>query len=371
MSRRGDNIHKRKDGRWEARYKKGVDRFGKTVYGSVYAKTYREAKQKQQEMLSSLGSGAAIPAGSERFGDAAGLWLGHIGIHIKKATEYKYKSMLDTHILPELGSVPLREITATRINLYLAKKMTHGRLDGKGGLSASYVQTMALIMKAILTFAAENKMCGHLQTKIYKPQMSARKLSVLTPEEQKIIDEACLKDTDETKIGVLLSLYAGLRIGEVCALEWDDLDLKERLLHVTKTVSRVQASETDKKTDLIIDHPKTPSSFRVIPLASWMVTVLQELKEKSRSGFVVSSGAGFVSPRTFDYRYRRILAEAGVRSVNFHTLRHTFATRCIESGIDVKSLSEILGHADASITLNTYVHSSMERKRLLLEKLHP
>lgn len=185
------------------------------------------------------------------------------------------------------------------------------------------------------------------------------------------MENLCLAETDETKVGVLLSLYAGLRIGEVCALTWGDIDLDERIIHIRHTVSRVNKNIENgaKSTTLIIDRPKTKSSFRDIPLCSKLIPVLAELKKRTASPYVISNREQFISPRTYEYRYHKLLRASGTTDINYHALRHTFATRCIEAGVDVKSLSEILGHADASITLNTYVHSSMERKRIQLEKL--
>lgn len=170
-------------------------------------------------------------------------------------------------------------------------------------------------------------------------------------------------------MGVLLSLRAGLRIGEVCALSWEDVDLSKEVIHIRHTVARVDSTEAGRKTKLILDAPKTASSERYIPICSDLLTVLKRIRSGGSSGFVVSGSEYFVSPRTFEYRYHTLLKAAKVSSVNFHCLRHTFATRCIEVGVDVKSLSEILGHSSVSITMDTYVHSSIELKRAQIEKL--
>ena len=134
-------------------------------------------------------------------------------------------------------------------------------------------------------------------------------------------------------------------------------------------MARVRGTDGGTATRLIIDPPKTKSSLRDIPLSRQLMAVLLPLYEKRRSEYVISDKSGFVSPRTYEYRFHRVLDRCGLPSINYHALRHTFATRCIELGVDVKTLSEILGHANVSTTLNTYVHSSMERKREQLEKL--
>ena len=371
MPKRGENIHKRKDGRWEARYKKGIDINGKTVYGSMYAKTYRDVKAKLQLKQQKLTSGFVSVKEYYTFREAACLWLKDSQLSLKGASVYRYENLLNTHILPAFGNQRIDQITGTDINAFLSAKLVSGRADGKGGLSPTYVRSIMLVIKAVLAYAAENQMCVPLQSKISKPQAIAKELPVLTQNEQKLLVNMCLTQIDETKVCVLLSLYAGLRIGEVCALEWEDLDLENCLIHVRKTVSRVSGTkENMARSTLVIAQPKTRASFRDIPICSWLIPVLKQLHSTRRSAFVASPHVGFVSPRTFDYRYHKLLRTAGIQTINYHALRHTFATRCIEAGVDVKTLSELLGHTDASITLNTYVHSSMERKRTQLELLH-
>lgn len=370
MPKRGENIRKRKDGRWEARYKKGINEAGVVIYGSVYAKSYREVKAKRQEQMQKINNRGNIKD-QTLFGDVVNLWLDDNRIKLKGSTEYRYRNLIDTHIIPDLGSKDLNDINGTVVNSYLANKLTNGRLDGKGGLSSAYVRSIMLIIQSALAYAATNQLCDAISTKIYKPPIISKELPILSMEDQKKLEAVCLIDITETKIGILLSLYTGLRIGEICALEWSDIDFAQKLIHVRKTVSRVKntTTETAAKTKLIIDRPKTPSSFRDVPICIWLIPLLIEAKQRTRSSYVVSNTTNFLSPRTFDYRYHKILREAHIADINYHALRHTFATRCIEVGVDVKSLSEILGHADASITLNTYVHSSIEQKRLQIEKL--
>lgn len=372
MPRRGENIRKRKDGRWEARYKKGINAAGCTVYGSVYGKSYREAKAKQMEKLQAAAAGTVSPAQKPpRFRDVLALWMDDSRVRLKGATECRYRNLMETHLLPELGDKRVNELTGPVINAFLADKLDHGRLDGKGGLSPAYVRSIMIVIKSAIDFAAAENLCPPLQSKISKPPAVPKELSVLSTPEQKRLEALCLTETDETKAGILLSLYAGLRIGEVCALTWEDIDWSEQVIHVRHTVSRVSSNADGgiRSTVLIIDRPKTTSSLRDIPLCSWLIPVLRGLQKQAVSAYVVSNREPFISPRTYEYRYHKLLKASGVPDINYHALRHTFATRCVEAGMDVKSLSEILGHADASITLNTYVHSSMERKRTQLERL--
>lgn len=357
MPRRGENIRKRKDGRWEARYKNGTDDNGKTVYGSVYGKTYREVKEKREKVLDSR---EQAHHSSTLFRDAAEMWIETNRIRYKCATEYRYRCLLDTHILPDLGNKMLAQVNAAAVNRFLAEKSERGRRDGKGGLGASYIRSIYLVVNAVLKFAAEEGLCQPLRSTIVKPPVVEKEKDILCDEDRRRLEAALLVDTDSTKLGVLISLYTGLRVGEVCALTWEDVDLKQQVLYVRHTVARNRES-------LVIDRPKTPASVRCVPICSRLMGVLRAYA--GGTGYVISGGQDFLNPRTFEYRYHKLLKTSGVPQINYHALRHTFATRCIESGVDVKSLSEMLGHSDVSTTLNTYVHSSLEQKRSQLERL--
>lgn len=210
-------------------------------------------------------------------------------------------------------------------------------------------------------------MCKPLSSRIIKPKTEIRSIKILTPYEQKKLEQELIIDMDCTKLGILISLYAGLRIGEICALKWENIDLNNQVICIRSTIARVL--DDSKKSILIIDKPKTKSSTRDIPIASLLLPYLYEMNKKRSSDFVVSDRSDFISPRTYEYRYHKILKKSGLPPINYHALRHSFATRCIEVGVDVKSLSEMLGHSNVSITLNTYVHSSMDLKRSQIEKL--
>lgn len=187
--------------------------------------------------------------------------------------------------------------------------------------------------------------------------------------EQKALEHCLTENMSAEKLLIYITLYTGLRIGEACALRWEDISLDSRLIYVRQTVSRIWSFRDGKKDSrLVVSSPKTKSSLRNIPICSRLYTILADFPNRKTQGYIIGDGA-FTSPRTFEYRYKKILKEARLTPVHYHTLRHTFATRCIECGVDIKSLSEILGHANVAITLNTYVHSSMELKRIQLEKL--
>ncbi len=369
MPKRGENIHKRKDGRWEARYRTGVDPTGRITYGSVYAKTYREAKARQAEKVNEVTRKLPINRANPLFVEVADSWMENNRLRLKGSTDCRYRNLLETHIIPDIGGRRIEAITGTEINAYLADKLQYGRVDQKGGLAPSYVRSIMLIINAVINYAIEKRMRPPLDTKICKPQAVKHDLSILSQPNQSKLVSQCRSQLDPTAIGVLLSLYAGLRIGEICALEWSDIDFTAHIIHVRKTVARVRVPGGGSRSILVIEAPKTPSSFRDIPLCSWLIPLLIHVRNNSCSSYVASTTLQFVSPRTYDYRFHRLLTLAEIPSINYHALRHTFATRCIEAGTDVKSLSEMLGHSNAAVTLNIYVHPSMDTKRSQLEKL--
>lgn len=370
MSKRGENIRKRDDGRWEARYPKGKDANGRIIYGSVYGKSYKEVKAKKLTMLVKKGEGVVSQGKEKNFEDILNMWMDNSRIRYKGATEKRYRYIIETHILPELGAMKLSQLTAPKINHFLQQKLEKGRLDGCGGLSPNYVRSIMIIINSAIKFAANEQLCEPLKTAIYKPVVSKKAISILDVEHQKKLEDYLICNLNSTNLGILLSLHTGLRCGEVCALSWEDVDLKNHIIHVRHTVARVKSNKNNGSSSmLILDKPKTEASKRDIPISSKLLPLLEEVKKHATSDYVVSDEVGFVSTRTYDYRYHRVLKKCNIESINYHALRHTFATRCIEAGVDVKSLSEILGHSNVGITLNTYVHSSMELKRAQLEKL--
>ena len=298
------------------------------------------------------------------------LWAAQNRIKQKPSTQHRYDYLLQRHILPELGSYRIDSLTAPIINQFLLQKMNNGRIDGSGGLSASYVRSIALLIHSVMDFAVQSRLCPPMYSKICKPSIERKELPILSFNDLKRLTANILDHPNSTKVAVSLALFAGLRIGEICALRWDDIDMNERILCVRHTVSRVAATPSDPAhTMLILDKPKTATSLRHIPICTQLYEVLSNYRQYVKSNYVVSNKPSFISPRTLEYRFQIFLKKANISPIHFHSLRHTFATKCIESGVDIKSLSEILGHANVSITLTTYVHSSMGMKRKELEKL--
>lgn len=365
MARRGENIRKRKDGRWEGRYKKD------TKYVSVYGRTYSEVKEKLLNAKLNVNKPDKYICEDRKFYEIIRLWVNSNRIRIKGATEYKYTYIIEKHIIPALGEYRVSEINSAVINIFLDEKLRAGRIDGDGGLSSSYVKTMAIIINSVIHYAEAEGICKPLNTPILKPQTIKKEMQILTYEAQNKLEEMMSVEPDATKLGAFIALNTGMRIGEICALSWNEVDINEKVIHVRHTISRIINNDSDdSKTKLIVDKPKTKAAIRDIPISSVLLPILSLMKKDYSSEYVLTGTNNFVSTRTYDYRYRNMLSSLGIMHINFHALRHTFATRCIEAGVDVKSLSEILGHANVSTTLSTYVHPSMELKRIQIEKLY-
>lgn len=370
MSRRGENIRKRKDGRWEGRYKIGLKENGSTKYASVYGHTYSECKNKLENKRASNNINEKTKHKKQKFKDVLYLWLSITQIHVKKSTIAKYQNIIETHILSELGDFYLSDLNSNIINTFLDKKLKKGKKNCDNGLSPSYVRSIAIIIESTLKYAQKEGFCSPLSSPVLKPPIKKKQLNILTIDAQNILESILLTDMDVTKLGVYIVLQTGLRLGEICALEWDDIDLKSKIINVKNTVTRVRCdNHKNTKSELIIDSAKTESSIRKIPISSVLLPILIKMHKSAVSKYVVSDNTDFVSTRTFEYRYKSLLKKCGIDKLNFHALRHTFATRCVEAGVDVKTLSEILGHSSVSITLNTYVHPSMDNKRIQIEKL--
>lgn len=375
MPRRGENIRKRKDGRWEARYIKRYNSDGKAIYGSVYGKTYFETKKKQTEMLNKLSTEVLSLNDHEiTFREVLFLWLSNNRIKLKDQTYAKYLYLIENHIIPTLGSTKIKKLESINVNNFLCDKSRNGRLDGKGGLSPSYLQTISFIINAALGFAIKEGFRTSPLGEIIKPNRKIQKaeLGVLTFQEQAVLEEYLLTAPLDRNIGILLSLYMGLRIGEVCGLKWEDIDFTARTIHIRHTVERIsniEGQHNDSKTVLVLCDTKSITSNRIIPIPTKIFPLL--IQYRKPKGFVIKGKTyEYLDPRTYQNSFHKCLDSCNLRSINYHVLRHTFATRCIEAGVDIKTLSEILGHSNVNITLNTYVHSSLEHKRKQIELLN-
>lgn len=372
MPKKGENIYKRKDGRWEGRYIRGYLSDGKAQYAYVYGKSYAEAKQKLLQARLAHVQGKEVARIRVQYKDVLRDWLAMSRMRVKESTYSRYVRLADTHILPHLGELTLDRLNAHVIERHINFLLLEGRLDGRGGLAPKTVSDVLTIIKGSIDYAR----CAGLQINCYldrlvikKPQMEMR---VLSSEEQSKLLGVLLCDTDLQKFGVLLCLYTGMRIGEVCALRWENIDLNEGILFIRETLQRIQDVEPSsmRKTKVIITEPKSKSSIRKIPLPEFLVDIAWKFRAAPKAYVLTGCADKYIEPRLLQYSFRRYTLESGLYDVNYHALRHTFATRCVELGFDAKTLSEILGHTNVNITLNRYVHSSMDTKRASMQRLH-
>lgn len=300
-------------------------------------------------------------------------WLSMERLIVKRSTYAKYCNTVHKHIEPSLGAISLTSITSTQINTFIYEKLTNGRLDSTGPLSAKTVRDIYTVLKSIIKYAENEYNLGGIARNTVLPKKQALEYKILTPKEQRVLETHLREDPfHHRKVGMLLCLYTGLRLGEICALRWQDIDFKARILSVRHTLQRVPITDTDnpEKTCILLDSPKSASSVRIIPLTPPIVSILKKLRAGAAPDtFVLTNRTDCIEPRNYQYFFHKTLENLKLRKVNFHILRHTFASRCVEAGFDVKTLSEILGHSNTEITLSYYIHTSMDNKRKQMELL--
>ena len=365
MSKKGENIFLRKDGRWEARYIKERALDGNYKYGYIYGKTYSEAKKKKNDALLTLDEKKKkLEQYKYNFEYYIDNWLNSMKFMVKRSTYAHYSRIVRNHISPDLGDIKIKYLNTNIIEDYINQKFESGRIDNLGGLSEKSIRDIVVVLRQILSYANLN-----IQFKL--PKLKKKEIKILSKKDQKNLEEAVINIHTSYSIGILLSLYTGMRLGEVCALKWKDIDLKKKLIRVSGTMVRIQDVEKENKTMVIIDNPKTEYSKREIPINKYLFNYLKEIEEKDKEKYFITGNYKYMEPRTYYNRYKKIIDMVCHEEYGFHSLRHTFATRCIEIGMDPKTLSEILGHSDVKVTLSLSVHPTNTLKDRYMEKLNP
>lgn len=296
------------------------------------------------------------------------IWLdNYIKPSSKMQTAKSYERIIHKQISVALGEKELTNLTTMDIQLFVTDLLNNGNTRTHSGLAANSVNGIisviqsSLKMAVILGYVSKNVSVG-----IKHPKIKSKEITCFTMSEQKKIEEAALSAKKDKYRGIILCLYTGLRIGELLALTWNDIDFDKNILSVTKTC---HDGNENGKHSRIIDTPKTENSRRQIPLSKTLVKMLKEMKKKSKCEFVIADGEKPVFIRSYQRMFELLLKKLKLSHKGFHSLRHTFATRALECGMDVKSLSEILGHKNAMITLNRYAHSLWEHKAEMMNKL--
>lgn len=292
------------------------------------------------------------------------IWLNnYIKPSAKERTYIRYEQLIRTHIAKKIGGNDVNDLTPIVLQSFVTELLSSGNDKTGKGLSANTVNAIISVLKNSLRTA---HLLGYAKdytaNMIKRPKLNERKIECFTLAEQKKIESAVF-DSKKTKMfGIVLCLYTGLRIGELIALQWKDIDLQKGLLSVSRSCH-------DTSGGIVFDEPKTATSRRVIPLPKQLLPKLKSIKKNSNSDFVVSADGNAVSVRSYQRSFELLLKRQNIVHCGFHSLRHTFATRALECGMDVKTLSEILGHKNPTVTLNRYAHSLLEHKAAMMNRL--
>ena len=359
MPRRGENIYKRKDGRWEGRYIRGRTPAGKAEYGYVYAKSYAACREKRRRMEDALPQKPML-TGEMSVCQAAEFFLSERRGALKASTIGRYEYMIRHYIIPEIGTILLRDLTAEKLSVFFS------RLQDRG-LSCKSTRDVGVLLKTIFKVVKKKCHCDCPGRDVELPAYRSKKVEVFADHEIAALAQKVLDAPDITGLCVLLILNTGLRLGEICALRKSDIDFRSGFLRIERSVARVRDASG---THLVVQSPKSSSSVRLVAIPNDMLELLKTATQNiQKDNYLLTNTNTPMEPRTLQYRYRKLLERCGTRYRNFHAMRHTYATRCMESGVDIKSLSELLGHADIRTTLQTYVHSSLAHKKQAVQSI--
>ncbi|MBQ8955027.1 MAG: site-specific integrase [Clostridia bacterium] len=363
MCRMGENIYKRKDGRYEGRYVIGRRPEGGTHFGYIYGRRYADVKCRLLILKAeaAAASGASARGGNTLFQSWSQHWLEEtLRSEVKESSYQKYMSILEKHLNPHLGRFRLRDIRKEMVQDVVEE------LEGKG-LAEATVRNIFKVLNKALQCARKERLIDENPCEgviIHRRQLHEQR--VLTQSEQRDVR----KNTGQKDLPLLLGLYTGMRLGEVCALKWEDIDFAEHTITIRRTAQRVSHQGGAAKTVLMVGSPKTYTSCRVLPVPEFIMKLLSQwMAGRPQTGYVFGKGNCPAEPRGVQRRSKSRLRALGLDGVHFHSLRHTFATRLLEMKIDVKTVSKLLGHSSAKTTLDIYAHSLMGERRKAIEKL--
>lgn len=360
MARRARNIYKRKDGRWEGRYiKERIN--GKAKYGAVYARSYTEVKEKLEKAKQALKARQIPVSKAGSVTDVGQNWLAEVSPDLKESSVIKYEDLLRCYIYPSLGEYELSDITNDQLMDFTTDLKRSGGKSGQG-LSCSTVSEVVSVIGGLRGYALRHGHSVFFTTECVTVRQQRGDIRVFSIDEEEHLVFWLQEHMNETSLGVYTALYTGIRIGELCALRWDDIDMISGTVKIGRTMQRIRCNTlSGKKTEVKVFEPKSAHSIRTIPLPDCVKELFRDYRKEE--GYLLTGKADkFVEPRIMHNRFKKILSLCNITDASFHACRHTFATRCIELGFDVKSLSEILGHSNVAFTMNRYVHPSMSHK---------
>lgn len=291
------------------------------------------------------------------------LWEADKRNYVKRSSYSVYRLLIANHIRPSFGE--MTDIAESDVQNFVMQKLTNG-------LSQKTTKDILVVLKMILKFAAKQKWLEGKQFDIQFPTKHEKSfVEVLSRSNQKKVMNYVKEHLTFKNLGILLCLSGGIRIGEVCALSWQDVDVDNGIIRVNKTLQRIYSLEdSHRKTELVLDSPKTKNSIREIPMSSDLIRLLKPIRKMMNPGFfVLTNSLKPTEPRTYRIYYKKLMQRLEMPDLKFHSLRHSFATRCIESKCDYKTVSVLLGHSDISTTLNLYVHPNLEQKKKVIEQM--
>lgn len=380
------SISKRADGRYMARYTVNGKR--KTIYGT----THGEVREKLNEKLNEIAKGEYIEPSKNTVGKWLKDWLVVYAFPtVKQSTYVSYEGYIRLHINPELGDTKLTALTMEQLQLFFNKLSTATKK--RKALAPKTIKNIYNMFHSALDQAVINhKIIRNPLLGIKLPKVIKKEIRVLEPEEQDKLQRAALRSEELQAFGVIFTLNTGVRLGELIGLQWKDVNFQKHTFRIRRTVGRlskvgedgnlVKKSDTVSSTEIVIRTPKSITSGREIPMFDELWNGLMEYRERQREmiealgsdyddqDFIFGTTMGKVyDPRVYEDLFKRCLKAAGLNDINFHALRHTFATRALEAGMDIKVLSSILGHAQASTTLNLYGHALPDHKRISMDKM--
>lgn len=354
MSKKGENIYKRKDNRWEGRYKKGRKIDGKIKYGYIYGKTYKEVKEQLiQEKFNHQSFIEVNGDYASNYKTYCTHWLSNRKIILKESTYATYVYKLNKYVFPILGDTPLNQLTTEIVQSFIQKLIAHS-------LKAQTIHVVYQIMKKSLNDAyREGLIKKSLFLNILLPSKEKSKVRSISRVQEQTIESQTKKMSAVKALPVLLALRSGLRIGEISALKWEDIDFKKKTIQISNTCQRILLHGNKKKSEVIIASAKTTNSNRIIPIGANLYKWLKKGFKKATGPYVCSQTNFPIEPRLITYHFHKILKKCGLKNIHFHQLRHTFATRCIESQGNITAISAILGHASTKMTLDTYTDADI------------
>ena len=357
MAKQGENIYKRKDGRYEGRYIKGYKANRASLYGYVYGLTYEECKKKLEPFKIKYQRPQNASGFTGMFSDYAVSWLKMTlrEKEIKPSTYGSYYRDIHNHIIPGLGGKLPHMLSEADIENFVDK------LRGKNLSEGTVAKIMRRLSAIIDKARKEGIIVEDILKKVKKPRKKKKVITVLTRTAQHLLEQVC--EEDKNGLLPLLALYTGMRVGEISALKWIDVDLEEGLIYVRKTAQRLNNYENYKaKTELCLGSPKTETSERIIAIPQKLISELREHRKKAVCEYVIFCKGHIAEPRVCQYRFESLLKKAGIERISFHSLRHTYATRCWEEGMDEKTLSELMGHSSVEMTFK-YGSALVEHKK--------